>query len=155
MLQTFPDLDGLPEQVAVLLVMFLVARWQISPTRENYDRLPEWMVPRVGQTVRAHPAWVDHLPWPGMRDRLVEEFERYPFEDFFVSFTKTLSLNWGGAGGDVLVRDEAGGDGGLGEWRVSERFERHLGELGNWSLGREFEEAMPGLAGMARIVGGK
>lgn len=85
-----------------------------------------------------------------MRDRLVDEFATYPFEDFFVSFTKTLSLNWPYEPGETLEREEDSG-----EWRVSERFERHLGDLGNWSLGRAFLEAMPGLAGTARIVGGE
>ena len=85
-----------------------------------------------------------------MRDRLVDEYAHYPFEDFFVSFTKTLSLNWQRGEKGILEREE-----GTGEWRISVGFEAHLRELGNWSLGRAFERAMPGLGGTARIVGGE
>ncbi|KAL8947952.1 MAG: hypothetical protein Q9222_005811, partial [Ikaeria aurantiellina] len=70
-LARFPDLSALPEQVAVLYIMFLIMRWQISPTLENYERLPEWVTPRPSQLFTPHPAWVDHLPWPRMRDRMV------------------------------------------------------------------------------------
>lgn len=62
-LRTFPDICGLPEQVAIVYVMFLIMRWQIEPTRENYDRLPEWVTPRASQLFVPHPLWFDHLPW--------------------------------------------------------------------------------------------
>ena len=62
-LRTFPDISGLPEQVAVLLVMFLIMRWMIEPTQENYDRLPEWVTPRPSQLFISHAAWVSYVPW--------------------------------------------------------------------------------------------
>lgn len=61
--RTFPDISRLPEQVAIIHVMFLLMRWEIEPTRENYDLLPEWMTPRPSQLFTPHPAWMDHLPW--------------------------------------------------------------------------------------------
>jgi hypothetical protein len=62
-LRTFPDICGLPEQVAIVYLMFLIMRWQIEPTQENYDRLPHWFAPRPSQLFAAHPLWFDHLPW--------------------------------------------------------------------------------------------
>jgi hypothetical protein len=62
-LRTFPDICGLPEQVAIVYIMFLVMRWQIEPTAENYDRLPDWVTPRASQLFVPHPVWNDHLPW--------------------------------------------------------------------------------------------
>lgn len=62
-LRTFPDICGWPEQVAIVYIMFLVMRWQIEPTQENYDRLPHWVTPRASQLFTAHPCWLDHLPW--------------------------------------------------------------------------------------------
>ena len=62
-LRTFPDICGVPEQVAIVFIMFLVMRWQIEPTPENYDRLPHWVTPRASQLFTAHPCWFDHLPW--------------------------------------------------------------------------------------------
>ncbi|KAL1606407.1 hypothetical protein SLS60_003810 [Paraconiothyrium brasiliense] len=62
-LRTFPDICGLPEQVAIVYIMFLVMRWQIEPTAENYDRLPDWVTPRASQLFVPHAVWNDHLPW--------------------------------------------------------------------------------------------
>ena len=62
-LSTFPEIFGLPEQVAIVFIMFLVMRWQIEPTQENYDRMPDWVTPRASQLFVPHPYWIDHLPW--------------------------------------------------------------------------------------------
>jgi hypothetical protein len=62
-LGTFPDICGMPEQVAIVFIMFLIMRWQIEPSQENYDRLPHWMTPRPSQLFTPHPPWTDHLPW--------------------------------------------------------------------------------------------
>lgn len=62
-LRTFPDICGLPEQTAIVFIMFILMRWQIEPTQENYDRIPDWMSPRASQLFVPHPCWVDHLPW--------------------------------------------------------------------------------------------
>lgn len=62
-LRTFPDICGLPEQVAIVFIMFLIMRWQIDPTQENYDRMPEWVTPRASQLFVPHPYWFNHLPW--------------------------------------------------------------------------------------------
>lgn len=59
----FPSIDAVPEQVAVLYIMFLIMRWHIAPTQENFERLPEWARPVRSQLEIPHPAWIDHLPW--------------------------------------------------------------------------------------------
>lgn len=62
-LQTFPDIQGLPEKVAMIFIMFLIMRWLIDPTQENYDRMPEWVTPRPSQLFNNHPFWFDYIPW--------------------------------------------------------------------------------------------
>lgn len=60
----FPrEIPGLPEKVAIVYVMFLIMRWHIDPSLENYDRLPEWATPRPSQLFARHPFWMNHLPW--------------------------------------------------------------------------------------------
>jgi len=156
-LSTFPDLSTLPEKVAVLYIMFLIMRWQISPTQENYDRLPEWVAPRPSQLFTPHPPWIDHLPWPKMRDRLVRDYNPrdYLFDNFFIPFTTTLSLNWPYEATDTLLfKGEGSGDGGNGEEVViNPVFERHLRRLENWSLGEAFARTFPGLVNTFRLKG--
>jgi len=167
-LQTFPDISTLPERVAVLYIMFLIMRWQISPTRENYDRLPEWATPRPSQLFTPHPAWMDHLPFPRMREKLVRDYygslqqpssssppgggpagehsnltgagDNFPFENFFIPYTTTLCLNWPYEDIDVLLQSPD-----TEELMVNPVFERHLRRLENWTLGDAFAKAFPGL----------
>ncbi len=139
-LRTFPDISRLPEQVAKLWSMFLLLRWQIEPTPEHYERIPDFLRPTEQQCREPHPAWIDYAPWPGMRDRMIAvtarnarrasttapsskaslsaspstvdtDTEAYPFEDFFIPYTTTFSVNWPGADHDVLVRNPAFVDG--------------------------------------------
>lgn len=147
-LGTFPDLSTLPERVAVLYIMFLIMRWQIAPTQENYDRLPDWATPRPSQLFTPHPAWIDHLPFPRMRDKLVRDYNPrdYLFDNFFPSFTTTLSLNWPYEPTDALLSSSESD-----ELMINPVFERHLRRLENWSLGEEFLQAMPGLEGTFRL----
>ncbi|OIW27572.1 hypothetical protein CONLIGDRAFT_619148 [Coniochaeta ligniaria NRRL 30616] len=145
-LQTFPDISALPERVAVLYIMFLIMRWQISPTRENYDRLPEWATPRPSQLFTPHPAWMDHLPFPRMREKLDHRQhnpagDNFPFENFFIPYTTTLCLNWPYEDIDVLLQSPD-----TEELMVNPVFERHLRRLENWTLGDAFAKAFPGLA---------
>jgi hypothetical protein len=128
--------------------MFLIMRWQISPTQENYDRLPDWVTPRASQLFTPHPAWIDHLPWPKMRDRLVRDYNPrdYLFDNFFVPFTATLSLNWPYEPTDTLLSSPENDD-----LMINPVFERHLRRLENWSLGPAFAKTFPGLQDTYRL----
>lgn len=145
-LSTFPTIDALPQQIAVLYIMFLIMRWQIYPTQGNYERLPDWMTPRPSQLFTPHPAWIDYLPWPRMRDKLVECYHDYPFEAFTLPYTTTLSLNWPYEPTDALLCSSESE-----ELMINPVFERHLRNLSNWSLGPAFARAHPALADLARI----
>lgn len=152
-LARFPDLSTLPERVAVLYLMFLLMRWQVSPSDEAYLRLPPWFRPVPDQLSREHPAWVDHVPFPRMRERLVaahhEQPGGFPFDNFFIPFTSTLSVNWPYEDVDVLLASPAGD-----ELMINPVFERHLGRLENWTLGDAFDRAFPQLAGSYNLKRG-
>lgn len=142
---------GKHNQVSVLMlshryIMFLIMRWQISPTEETYSRLPSWVTPRPSQLFTPHPAWIDHLPWPLMRDKLVQVFHMIPFDEFFIPYTTTISLNWPYEPMDTLLTIQ-----GSDELGINPVFERHLRDLGNWSLGPAFAKAHPILAETVRI----
>ncbi|MCJ1306732.1 hypothetical protein MMC25_000375 [Agyrium rufum] len=150
-LKTFPDLARLAEQVAILYHMFATMRWQIAPTQANYQHLPDWIKPLECQFTIPHPAWIDHVPWPAMRDEMVRTWRQYPFDNFFIPYTTTVSLNWMSSGSehphDVLVPLERGSE----EFVMSAEFERHMLDLDNWSLGEAFRKAYPVLGKLCRI----
>ncbi|PIA94579.1 hypothetical protein CB0940_08353 [Cercospora beticola] len=138
-LSKFPDVAQLPEKVAVLYIMFLVLRWLICPCEKCYERLPEWCRPTAVQLEKAHVAWADYLPWPYMRSQIALREGEVKFEDFFVSYTTTLSLNWPLPHDCVLLR--SGNDGATLE--LNPAFEHHLRDLNNWSLGTRFAQTFP------------
>lgn len=144
-LHTFPTISQLPERVATLYVMFLIMRWQIHPSPDNYDRLPEFVRPSASQLYNAHPAWIDHLPFPAMRERLIRDYappDVFPFENFFVPFTTTLSLNWPYEDTDTLLQSPD-----TDELMINPVFERHLRRFENWTIGDAFARAFPMLDG--------
>ncbi|KAF1814876.1 hypothetical protein P152DRAFT_455913 [Eremomyces bilateralis CBS 781.70] len=179
--RTFPDLRTLPEKVAVVHIMFLIMRWKIEPTRENYDRLPDWLQPRPSQLFTPHPVWFDYLPWPKMRDLMVQQDPWTVFDTFFIPYTTTISVNWpydpkeclipapaqssasvpgasphSGAAGlsphGAQTPDSDIADNAPGGWQINPLFEAHVLTLANWSLGPAFAEQFPELAAMVRIV---
>ena len=151
-LSTFPDIATVPEKTAVFYSMFHTMRWHCSPTSANFARLPPWLRPTPWQTMTPHPIWIDHLPWPDMRDELVRTHQRYPFENFFIPFTTTMSLNWPYPDEEVFAPRMGGGGGRMGgsvggdadeELRLSVKFEEHLRKLENWSIGSQFARSFP------------
>ena len=163
-LSKFPDIANLPEKVAVLYIMFLIMRWLIHPDRETYERLPPFCRPVPEQIEHSHVAWCDYLPWyvlgasnaflephescahcydrPGMRKAITMRDSQVQFEDFFIPYTTTLSLNWPLPQDHILIRNDKDGDGSL---RLNPAFEAHLRNIDNWSLGAEFKRAFPDL----------
>ncbi|KAL7623970.1 hypothetical protein AAE478_005527 [Parahypoxylon ruwenzoriense] len=143
-LAAFPGISTLPERVAVLYIMFLIMRWQVSPSQENYDLLPSWTVPTPAQLAVPHPAWIDHLPFPQMREKLAREYNpvEFLFDNFFIPFTTTVSLNWPYEATDTLLQSPDGN-----ELLINPVFERHLRRLENWTLGEAFDKAFPRLRG--------
>ena len=137
----FPNISDLPERLATTFCMFIFMRWQIYPTPENYHRLPEWLTPRPSQIFTPHPAWMDNIPWPRMRDRIIHNSDDYKFDNWFVPFTTGLSVNWPYEEHDCLIITEGGG-----EPLLNPVFERHILRLENWSIGPQFVRAFPDLA---------
>ncbi|OJJ49944.1 hypothetical protein ASPZODRAFT_58617 [Penicilliopsis zonata CBS 506.65] len=146
LLRVFPEISTLPEQVAVLYTMFLLMRWQVYPTQENYDRLPEWLAPRPCQLLTPHPAWMDYLPWPRLRERVIISYQDYPLDSWSVPFTRDLSINWPYEAADCLLSTSESG-----ELLINPIFERHLRNLANWSVGPSFAEAFPSLVDLVRV----
>ncbi|KAI2634305.1 hypothetical protein GGS26DRAFT_553260 [Hypomontagnella submonticulosa] len=150
-LAAFPGISTLPERVAVLYYMFLVMRWQVSPTQENYDLLPPWALPTPAQLSISHPAWIDHLPFPRMREKLAKEYNpvEFLFDNFFIPFTTTVSLNWPYEATDTLLQSPDGS-----ELLINPVFERHLRRIENWTLGEAFDKAFPRLRGTYNLKRG-
>lgn len=144
-LAKFPDIDQLPEKVAVFYIMFLVLRWSICPCQACYERLPEWCRPIPEQLDTPHVQYADYLPWPHMKRQLVLNEKEVIFGDFFVPYCATLSLNWPFSEDRVLLSAQSSHRDDRRNIVISREFESHLRTLNNWSLGNVFRNRFPHL----------
>lgn len=87
-----------------------------------------------------------------MRDQLTRTENEVQLNDFFVPYTKTLSLNWPHPPETVLQHhprpaSRAGTDSSSSSDTVTinPAFERHCRTLSNWSVGAAFRKAFPQL----------
>ncbi|KAJ2978315.1 hypothetical protein NUW58_g7536 [Xylaria curta] len=144
----FSALCTLPERVAILYVTFRIMRWHISPTQENWDLLPSFLRPLEMQFSIPHPAWIDYIPWPKMREKFIHEYDspHFNFNEIFIPYTQALSLNWPYEDRLVLleVPDTE-------EIIIDPVFKSHLLNLENWSLGDKFDKACPFLRGTYKL----
>lgn len=147
-LSKFPDIGNLPERIAVLYVMYHILRWQICPCERCYTLIPEWARPMPETFDNKHATWNDYLPWPVMRSRLImgrTPGTRIKFDDFFVPYTLTLSLNWPYPPSSCLNTAAADTPGDAPRSDLNPVFEVHLRRLENWSLGIQFANSFPEL----------
>ncbi|RMZ81251.1 hypothetical protein DV737_g2566, partial [Chaetothyriales sp. CBS 132003] len=150
----FPSISTLPEQAAVLLNMFNLMRWQLNPTEENYLRMPEWMQPTEAQLDTPHPAWIDFLYWPRMRDKMVPNYQDFPFDNWFIPFTSALSVNWPYEPSDCLLKIPLGtvhGSDDDAEVIFNPVFEQHVRRLENWSVSPAIIDAFPTIEGTCSV----
>ena len=130
-------------------IMFIIMRWQIHPTQETYDRLPDWITRRASPVFIARAAWGAQMPWPRMRGKMTRVYPSIPFDEFFIPYTTTVCLNWPLEDRDVLMTLPD-----TDELAVNPLFERHLMDLGNWTLGERFARAHPQLADTFKMAAG-
>lgn len=140
-LSTFPKVD-LPEKISFMYLMHGTMKWQISPTREHYLRLPHWLRPTASQITIRHAAWLDNIPWPRVRDLLLDNPEKYPFQRFSDVYSRNVTVNWPFEAMDTVTGTS---DGTPGDLVLNPLFEKHIRRLKNWTVSRYFETEFPEL----------
>lgn len=141
----------LPERVACFYLMYYYLQWQISPSPETYNNLPEWYQPRPTQSMTPHSIWVDMVTWQKLREKIIDNPDVYETEELQQILAFSVNLNWPYRSLDALeVVDECGPEGG--EVRVSEQFKRHFLNQDNWSLDAPFSKRYPELADVCRFT---
>ncbi|PSN68628.1 hypothetical protein BS50DRAFT_489557 [Corynespora cassiicola Philippines] len=136
-LSTFPHV-GQPEKLAFFYLMFKTMRWQICPTDESYSAMPPWLRPTVSQITVPHAAWIDNIPWPGVRDILIQEPQSHPFEVFSQYYSQNVTINWSFDPLDAVsdVDDQV---------ILHSIFEKHICSLKNWTVTSDFQRRFPAM----------
>jgi hypothetical protein len=124
--------------------------WSVSPlspsepsNEMDFDAFLDTPSPFGESTFNIAETFADTLLRPFMRKALVNSpSDSVRFEEFFVPYTTTLSLNWPHANDKVLDAAPDGKD-----VSVNPEFEAHLRDLRNWSLGPTFQARFRDLIG--------
>ncbi|KFZ03729.1 hypothetical protein V502_10712 [Pseudogymnoascus sp. VKM F-4520 (FW-2644)] len=138
---TFKD-TKLQEQLGFFYIMYSTMRWQIAPTDETFESLPLWLRPTVFQVVVPHAAWIDNIPWPRIRDLLIQNPTKYTFRDFSELYANNVNLNWPFDAADAVMPKTDGSD----ELVMNPLFEKHIRKLECWSVSEPFKERFPEFA---------
>ncbi|KAK5168189.1 uncharacterized protein LTR77_006757 [Saxophila tyrrhenica] len=144
-MSTFGQIQA-PEKLGIVFKMHATLRWLINNTVENYEYMPRWLRPTATQITTPHAAWIDNIPWPAVRDMLIENPILYRFEVFSEVYSHTVSVNWPYDTDDALATDEC-----TGHLVIAPIFEKHVRRLGNWTVSKEFEDYFPDLAKATKV----
>lgn len=82
---------------------------------------------------------------PNMRRILTTGQKEVKFEDFFVPFTTTLSLNYPYPEDCILISKASHNPNESPILCMDPGFEHHVRKLGNWTVGKEFRQTFPEL----------
>ncbi|TKA61485.1 hypothetical protein B0A49_07684 [Cryomyces minteri] len=132
---------GMPEKLATILMTARLLRWQVLSTLENYQNLPDCMKPTALQTFVPHPAWINFVPWPDIRDVLITTPEALAAGEHLALFQRTTSVNWPWSAAEAIYINPATNQVGL-----ASAFERYVGDINNWSLAPAVIARFPAIA---------
>ncbi|KAK0116906.1 hypothetical protein ONS96_012752 [Cadophora gregata f. sp. sojae] len=141
------EYTGFAEKAAALFLVYHFVQWQILPSLETYQNLPDWFCPRPSQMITAHPFWTSLAIWGELRDVMVGDQEKYATEEFMNLYQNCISVNWPFRDEDILmfVGEEV---------RVTDAFIRHIETQANWSLSEPFQRRYPELRDVCRFAEG-
>lgn len=126
-------------RIAVMYACQTLMQYRETPSKENLARVPRYLLPRPSQQRIQHPAVIDYLVWPGLRDRLVFEHEKYTRTgEFSAAFVKYAHFDWPFGDDEIFVWDQA-----RGEWSVNEVFLERVYDYRCWSMLPGFVEQFP------------
>jgi len=123
---TTPRLN-FPRKVAFHYTVALLLRWLVNPTEQSFAQLPEFLRPTVVQKTIPHPAWIDTVPWPQARDRIIRNLDIFDYE-LFKKVTQHSSINWPHSERDIFIAKQ-----GSKQMMLNPRFVRHILNLNNWT----------------------
>lgn len=134
-----------PEKIALLYAICISLRWNICPTPENYDAIPEFLRPTGTELIVQHPVWVGTIGWPKARERIIRHMDFTQYPEFARLITSSFSINWRHGLVGILKQSPDQG------YTLTEDFVQHVRCGENWTVGISLVEAFPFLQGAVNI----
>ncbi|KAK6387583.1 hypothetical protein LTS17_000852 [Exophiala oligosperma] len=135
----FGTWTSVAQRIAMVFVCQTLIQYREDPTPENLSRVPGFLRPRPSQERLAHPVVIDFLIWPGMRDRMVFEHEKYSASGLFsAAYVENFSFFWPYSDKEIFVYDPF-----RDRHEFSPVFLQHVYNYENWTMKPGFFERCP------------
>ncbi|OCK78316.1 hypothetical protein K432DRAFT_96128 [Lepidopterella palustris CBS 459.81] len=135
------------ERLAATYKSFKLLKYYLNGSKEELEKVPEWLRPKPSQARTKHPIALDFFAWPTLRDRLVENHsEIFQTEDMSRCYSHYLKFDW-----PFSFEDTFFFDGTAQAYYPSPLFERYHRDLRFWTVTEKFYETFPEM--MADIEG--
>lgn len=135
-------------RVGFMYVLSHLLRWYICRTKESYDRLPAFIRPTLLQRTIPHPPWIDVIVWPDVRDAIIQHMDWSRFFELRAATAKSLCVGWP----DRDLRSVFDVVDGRQGYRLTGRFEEHLRNEQNWTVGADAQDVFPFLKPVCRAT---
>ncbi|EXJ68623.1 uncharacterized protein A1O5_08417 [Cladophialophora psammophila CBS 110553] len=127
------------QRMALMYVCQTLIQYRENPTKENLERVPVFLRPRPSQEKVQHPAVIDFLIWPGLRDRLVFEHKKYTSTgDFSAAFVENFNFYWPYSDRDIFAYNPV-----QNRYEVSKIFLEYAYNFKNWTMRPGFFKKFP------------
>lgn len=139
-IRSYKEIAALPNQVAQAYSMTTLLRWQVLLDEISWNMIPEWLKPTQAQLTIPHAAWIDRMPWPKMRDYLIEHPE-ITLDELAVVYSSSFYIRWPYDHTHVLIRVDDQAKTAI----TNPIFEEHIRDLKNWAVDEPFCQRFPEL----------
>ncbi|CZR69176.1 uncharacterized protein PAC_19076 [Phialocephala subalpina] len=134
--KVFGNWTSKAQKIAIMFVSHRMLLYQTNPCKETLERVPTFLRPRPSQETIQHPAVIDFLIWPGLRDRLVFSHKHYTSTgDFSAAFCQYLHFHWPFSDDEILIFDRE-----TKAHKLNPLFEKYSFDLKNWTMDEGFFE---------------
>jgi hypothetical protein len=145
--RSYTEINTLPKQVAVHYIMSTLMKWQVLRNKASYDQIPEWLRPLPCQVQKAHASWIDRVPWPNVRQYLIDHPDIF-FDDFAGAYSTSFRIRWDYDPSHVIITTAAADGGGI---LINPIYEEHIRQLRNWTVGDVFRRKFPELSTLVDV----
>lgn len=121
------------------MLTYYFLQYYLSATKEELEKVPEWLRPSFSQARTKHPIALDFFAWPTLRDRLVQNHHSiFTNTDMSTCYSHFLRFDWPFSFEDAFFYDDIGH-----AYYPSPLFERYHRDLKYWTVTDSFYDRFP------------
>lgn len=110
----------------------------VSGQNKSFNELPAWYRPRPTQYSLVHAPAIDVLPWPGLRERAINQPLLTKTNEFWTKVIYDFRFQW-----PYTVTDAFDHNVDIGLFSLSGLFQKHVRDLRRWQMDWTFFETYP------------